>query len=87
MISRFRRPLLGAPGDLHSRITRRLSTGAPPLKLLFLGGDAFSVGVLEPILAARGDDLWSDLIVVTSGEKQVGRGSKGTRRIVRELPY
>jgi hypothetical protein len=84
MVSRVRTPLLRALGDSHRRTTRRLFTGAPPLKLLFLGGDAFSVGVLEPILEARGDGLWSDLLVVTSGEKQVGRGSKGTRRAVRE---
>ena len=54
------------------------------LSLLFLGGDAFSIGVLKPLLASKAD-LWSDLLVVTSGEKQIGRGSKGSRRIVREL--
>jgi len=78
-------PLVRALGDRHSLTTRQLSTGPSPLKLLFLGGDAFSVGVLEPILGAREEGLWSDLLVVTSGEKQVGRGSKGTRRVVREL--
>jgi hypothetical protein len=70
--------------DRHGLTTRKLSTGTPPLKLLFLGGDAFSVGVLEPILEARKEGVWSDLLVVTSGEKQVGRGPKGTRRVVRE---
>jgi hypothetical protein len=69
------------------RTTRPLLSSArskDALSLLFLGGDAFSIGVLEPLLANK-QGLWKDLLIVTSGEKQVGRGARGTRRIVREL--
>jgi hypothetical protein len=69
------------------RTTRPLLSSArskDALSLLFLGGDAFSIGVLEPLLANK-QGLWKDLLIVTSGEKQIGRGSRGTRRIVREL--
>ncbi|KAH8088216.1 formyl transferase [Filobasidium floriforme] len=69
------------------RTTRHLLSSArskDALSLLFLGGDAFSIGVLEPLLASK-QGLWKDLLIVTSGEKQVGRGSRGTRRIVPPL--
>lgn len=55
----------------------------PPLNILFLGSDLFSIGTLQPLLRTSG--LWSSLRVVTAGEKDVGRGGKNRRRMAREF--
>lgn len=68
---------------LGARCARNLATSAPrwrpqPLKLLFLGGDRFSIQVLEPLLKTRGT-VWDDMLVVTDGEKWMRQAGQRER--------
>lgn len=53
------------------------------LNILFLGSDHFSIGTLQAVLNAT--RLWESIHVVTAGEKDVGRGKNGKRKVARKF--
>ncbi|KAJ9111009.1 hypothetical protein QFC22_006654 [Naganishia vaughanmartiniae] len=53
------------------------------LNILFLGSDHFSIGTLQALLQAT--RLWGNIHVVTAGEKDVGRGKNGKRKVAPPL--
>ncbi|KAJ9097138.1 hypothetical protein QFC21_004807 [Naganishia friedmannii] len=55
------------------------------LNILFLGSDHFSIGTLQALLAATSPRLWESIHVVTAGEKDVGRGKNGKRKVAPPL--
>jgi methionyl-tRNA formyltransferase len=55
------------------------------LNILLLGSDHFSIGTLQAVLKAT--RLWESIHVVTAGEKDVGRGKNGKRKVARKFAF